>query len=222
MIDFFINNYELAIKLFTYLIIVGISLFIYFKAIKLHSLSNYKGFKIFGIAFLYFAIAYLLNFILVLMDFLLNFYNYQILGFLLFLVFYYSISMAGLMLVYSLVWKEFEKKDTKLANNKILLLNIIGIIIGAGSIYDEGVMFLIILSLLSYAIILSYTNYKKIRITGKKNDFSQLYFITMVLAFIAYLSNFLVGFFPLIRIYVSLITTGIFLIFLYGVLKVTK
>ena len=58
-------------------------------------------------------------------------------------------------------------------------------------------MFVTQLMILTYAIFISYSNYKVAK-EQKKHNFLELYFIAMILAFIAYLANFLQNFLNLI------------------------
>ena len=132
-------------------------------------------------------------------------------------LFYFFISMAGLMLIYSLVWKDFERKIGLFAK-KGIFLHIFGLVIAYFSTSKPQVMFISMLFLFLYGIILSYSNYIK----DKSNKYTQLYFITMILGFMGYLFNFLLGFFPNIKNYVYLGTIFIFLFFLYGTLKFQK
>jgi threonine/homoserine/homoserine lactone efflux protein len=72
------------------------------------------------------------------------------------------------------------------------------------------------------ASVISYINYKK---NGRQHKFLKLYFIAMILSLITWVLNFLVASFldwnkgVLTNVY--LINIVIFLLFLYGVIKVT-
>lgn len=225
MIDLLFSNLEMYTRFLMFLLVIVVSKYIYLKANKLYKLSNYKGLKIFSLAFLYFALAYTFNFFIALTDLFLINYNVSTWVNYIYFLFYYFISMAGLMLVYSLVWKDFEAKVSsflgKILSKRYVLLHLVGLVMGITSLYRPEIMFMIILVLLLYAIILSYSNYVNSKLKLKK-DFSQLYFITMILAFLGYLINFLPGFFPYIEIYVYLGTIVIFVLFLYGALKFNK
>ncbi len=225
MIENLFLEIETIIKYIMFLIVIFISGYIYVKSIKLYKLSNYEGLKIFGLAFLYFALGFLFSFFIFLIDFLGIDYSINSKINFLYFLFYYFISMAGLMLVYSLVWKDFQNKINSSIGNiltkKYLLLNIIGLIIASVSLFRPVVMFLIMLILLLYSIILSYSNYTQSKL-NTKNNFSQIYFITVVLTFLGYLSNFLLGFFPYLKIYVYIATIIVFLSFFYGTLKLEK
>lgn len=224
--DFLVNNLELYFMYLKFFIVISVSIYIFIKSQELYKLSNYKGLRIFGLAFFFFGFAYSINFIIYILSLHLKPYDFSLLFLIIRFLFYYSISMAPLMLVYSMVWKDIENNLlcenlvlNKILQEKYLLLNFTGIIIGIISLYEVEVMFIISLILLSYAIIISYSNYIKNKILNDKIIFSQLYFITMILAFIGYLVNFLLGFFPVIKFYEHIIMIIIFLIFFYGTLK---
>ena len=76
--------------------------------------------------------------------------------------------------------------------------------------------------LFSFASIISFNNYKE---KGKEHKFLKLYFLVMILSFFAWSFNFIFSYFFdrlrwLANVYILNII--VFLIFLYGVIKVTK
>ena len=89
----------------------------------------------------------------------------------------------------------------------------------------EGYTFMFIsqIILFGFASIISYKNYKS---GGKQHKFLKLYFCVMILNFIAWTLNFIFSSFFgsrlrwLANVYV--LNVIVFLIFLYGVIKVTK
>jgi uncharacterized membrane protein len=64
MIESLYYNYEVLIRLFTVFFVCFVSLAIYFKSKNLHNLTNHRGIKIFGYAFLYLFVGYLVNFVM--------------------------------------------------------------------------------------------------------------------------------------------------------------
>jgi hypothetical protein len=216
--------FEILLRTLINTTIVLLCFFISYRAHILHSLSFYPGFRIFRNAFLYFAFAFTIDFPISLINSEYLIYpgltTYSVLLF----IFYFLITAGGFNLVYSLVWKELEKsipllKSTIFSNKDILLAGDALIVAILALLINEDILYLTMLVVLGYAIILSYNNYKR---ASRKNKFPQLYFISIVLAFIGYLLNYLVGFFPIIKIYVLLLTGAIFIIFTYGVIKSSK
>ena len=200
-------------------IIVFTALAVSIKARKFYALSSYKAIKYFSNAFLSFAVAFFTRFILLISTIIQTFWIRSITGTVLSLLFYYTLSLAGFYLLYSLVWKNFKGIFLhKTSGKKEVLLHIaaLGIAFITFFLQRMSLLFITQLIVLAYAISISYNNYKK----AKKRSFPQLYFIAMVLAFIGYLSNYLLGFiepfYPPSVLYVYAVTASIFIIFFYG------
>jgi hypothetical protein len=197
-------------------IIVFSSFFIYFRTKKLYDLTYHKGIKSFRDAFFYWGLAFFVRY--------LGYISLQLPTHIRFiattissLIFFYGLSMAGFSLVYSLIWKN-------LIQGKFYLLHITAIIISILNIfYVPNLMFYSQFVILFYGIGISYSNYKK---EGQKHKFLQLYFIGLILAFAGYMVNFLsdliIPYFESIIFYSYSLTICVFLIFVYGVIKVVK
>ena len=213
-----------------YLLLVSmLSLVISLKVKKLYDLSLHRGIKLFGLAFLFFSIAFFVQFIFsILMYF--GYENNLTIRLTGMIFFNYLIALPGFYIVYSLVRKEVEENCTKTVSNlKVASLHIIALIIAIAGLFfptlSNHLLFIPQLLVLAYGLLISYQNYQATR-QERKNNFLQMYFIAMVLWFTGYLFNYLQGFvtpylliFPL---YVQLLTLGIFIIFFYGVIKVTS
>jgi hypothetical protein len=209
-----------------YMLIVLIAcIIIYVRTRELAELSNYKGIHYFRTAFLFFAIAFAIRYIMMLLA-ITELTTGPYIGLLLSVLLYYMLSMAGFYLLYSLVWKHAKEMLSMHSDVFfIVALHIIGLAIGiATTIFqEETIMFVPQIIILGFGALLSYFNYQK----GKNlHNFLQLYFMTMLMAFIGFTANFVARFiipiFPLFRILVYAITISVFVLFLYGVLKVTK
>jgi len=217
-------------------IIVGANLVIYFKSRKFYNLSGHKGIKYFSNAFLFFAIAFSIRFVFWLVLLIQNgtillLHPHaepgSLLSELIFIAFEYTISLAGFYLVFSLVYKQVERFSKSIFIQKGYILHIIAIIITVlDYIFSRNVhyfMFITQIILYAYAINKSYSNYRTAQ-QHEKCNFLQLYFIAMILVFIGWFTNFLrpflVPLYPPFILYIYAITASIFLIFLYGVIRV--
>lgn len=205
-----------------FITIITSSLYIYKKTINYYKLSKHKGLKYFALTFLYLGLSALINFITKILNILIIkfqldttsnlIYLFQILEF----SYNYSITIASFLLIYSLVWKDLEKNKIKY---KITILQISAIIITILNLKYSYILYTTNIILLVYGIIIAYTNHLTNKNQKIKNPFSQLYLISLILIFLIYFSNFLVGFFPILKIYQIFATILIFLIFFYGAIN---
>ncbi|MAF35742.1 hypothetical protein CL622_01325 [archaeon] len=211
-------NNQLLIELLYTFIIVSSSLFIYLKTKKLYSLTTHQGIRSFRDAFFYLGLAFIIRFILFLLpSFALGTTTLYPLGLGFNLLLFYTLSMGGFSLVYSLVWKHFHQR-------RIILLHMVAIGISIIDVfYISKIFFIIQLVVLLYAISIMYSNYMS---ASTKSVFQQSYFIALILAFIGYLTNFLVDVFvvsyPFIKYYAYIITVLVFMIFAFGVWRRLK
>jgi len=216
------ENKLILTEILLFITITISSLYIFKKANFYYKLSGHKGLKYFAITFLYLAISGILNFTQTILEYIINKLNLivttkitillQILEF----TYDYTIIIAILLLTYSLVWKDLEKNKIKY---KTIILQLIAIIIALINLRFKFILHSVTLILLIYGIIISYANHITNKTQNKKSSFSQLYFISLILIFIIYLSNFLIGFFPILKLYGKFIIILVFLIFLYGAIN---
>jgi hypothetical protein len=203
---------------FLYSVIIAfICLIIVLKTDRLFRISSHQGIRYFRNAFFFYGLAFIFRYIL---GNPIYFNPMRV-------VFEFFMIMGGFCLFYSLLWKRFEnsKDVSSLFNSRIIIFYILTIIIVALDYLWKGFTFMFIsqIILFFFASIISYQNYKK---DGKKYKFLKLYFIVMVLNFIAWILNFaFTAFFDwrlrwVANIYI--INVLVFLIFLYGVVKLTK
>jgi hypothetical protein len=145
------------------------------------------------------------------------------------IIFEYFLVMAGFFLLYSLVWRRFEKPNeeyfSSLFNIKIAAFHLMALII---AVLDNTwrtyyFMFLSQIVIFFYASIVSFANFRK---NTNKQNFKRFYFIAMLLGFAAWTLNLLA---PLyfnwssgILIDIGIINILFFILFLYGVIRVTK
>lgn len=203
------------------LVIVSSCALIFLRTKKLYDLSAHRGIKAFRDTFLFFGIAFIINYAIILLSGSnLPYSNISFFGGIsLEIIFYYCLSMAGFSLAYSLVWKNLE-------DDKIFILHIVALVISLLNVFViNTIMYITQIAVLSYATMISYSNHKAARNKGKPS-FMQLYFIGLVLALLGYTTNFISGIlrplFPWVYLYTYIITISVFLIFLYGVMKVGR
>lgn len=199
------------------IVIALVCLIIVLKTDRLFRISSHQGIRYFRNAFFFYGLAFMTRYFLAVPGY------FSLMK----PVFEFFMIMGGFCLFYSLLWKKFEtsKETSSLFNSRILIFYCLALII---IIWDHLLgkyhfMFFSQIALFFFASIISYNNYKRDK---KQHKFLKLYFIVMVLNFIAWTLNFIFASFLgwrlrwVANIYV--VNVIIFLIFLYGVIKATK
>lgn len=224
--NFIIENKEL-IKLIYGLIIGIICAVIVVKTHKLYHLSLHEGIRYFRNAFLFYGIAFIIRYIFSGIGFFENIdpNYYSVIR----ILFEFFLIMGGFFLLYSLLWKRLRNPSKDIFSS-LLNANIIIFYIMAFSIalldYLWGVYYFMFFSqiiLFGFAAVISYVNYLK---KGKKGKFLKFYFVAMILSLAAWLLNAITALYfnwnqgVLINVYILNIV--IFLLFLYGVMRITK
>ena len=223
MFDFIFQNKEL-IKPFYSLLIAVICLFIVAKSHKFFKLSLHQGIRYFRNAYLFYAIAVILRFLIwpAIGD---NFFSIK--SETVWFLFEFFLIMGGFFLLYSLIWKKLETRKepfySSLFNFNISIFYLMAIVLAFldflwGSFYllfSSQIFLFFIMSLIS------------IRNCCKKNKrFQKLYLIAMLSGLIAWIINGITSFFFLwnvpILILIYFLNIILFLLFLYGVLKVIR
>lgn len=220
-----VENKEI-IKIFYGLVIALMCLIIVVKTNRLFHLSFHQGIRYFRNAFFFYGLAFITRYI-----FGAN-YFVMYLGpdylTLVTLIFEFFLVTGGFFLLYSLLWKRFEgignNYFSSLLNPNILLFYFMSIIIVLldclwGVYYF---MFLSQIAIFGYASVISYKNYEK---KGFERKFLKFYFLAMILSFSAWVLNsiaaLLFNWNLVIVISVYILNIGIFLLFLYGVVKLS-
>lgn len=211
------QNIELF-RFFYSMLIAFICLIVVIKTDRLFRISFHQGIRYFRNAFFFYGIAFILRYPLA----------YGSYFFLIKPFFQFFMIMAGFFLLYSLLWKNFETSKgsrSSFFNSIIFVFYMITLII---IILDYlwvsyYFMFFSQIILFGLASIISCRNYKQ---NGKKHKFLRLYFIIMILSFFAWVFNFIFGSFFNWRLRwlanVYALNIIVFLVFLYGVIKLTK
>lgn len=226
MLNWIIENKEM-LKLIYGLVIGLICIIIVLRTDRLYRLSLHQGIRYFRNAFLFYGIAFIVRYLLgalIAFNLISLFYQPAIN-----LVFEYFLVIAGFSLIYSLLWKKIESQNetysSSLFNKKIMVFYIMAIIIVLldymwGAFY---LMFFSQITLFLFASVISFLNYKK---GSSRHKFLKFYFIAMILSLIAWLLNSMTALFfnwdQGIMINIYIINSIIFLLFLYGVTKVTN
>lgn len=224
MYNWIIENKEL-IKIFYGLIVGFICLIIVMKTNKLFHLSLHQGIRYFRNAFFFYGLAFLSRYILgafVIYGYITDY------SFLIKIIFEFFMVMGGFFLLYSLLWKKLESSeksyDSSLLNAKIFLFYLMtSVIVILDHLWNSyNFMFISQILIFVFLTIISYLNYQK---NGSRHQFLKFYFIAMLLSLIAWILNSILGYFDwskgiLINIYV--INIIFFLLFLYGVIKLTS
>lgn len=212
--DFVSANKEL-LRLFYSLFIALICFVIFIKTDKLFRISYHQGIRYFRNAFFFYGVGFILRY-------LTNF------PFLVKPFFEFFITMGGFFLLYSLIWKKFENEklpsNSSLFNPRVIIFYILTIVLVVFDFLwnNHNFMFASQIIIFAVASVISYNNYR----LKKKYKFRKSYFVVMILSFVAWFLNFIfANFFQgrlrfLANVYI--INVIIFMIFLYGVLKLTK
>ncbi len=205
-------------------VVSSICAIIVIKTDKFFRLSLHNGIRYFRNAFFFYGIAFIVRYIFGLLSDS-GFESVYIVQ----IIFEYFLIMAGFFLLYSLVWRRFESgKDeyfTSLFNSKVAVFHVMAIVIALLDYAWQTYFFMFISQILlfSYATILSFINFRK---RNNKHNFRKFYPLTMLLSLAAWTLNLLA---PLyfnwnsgLLIDIGSINIVFFLLFLYGVIKVTK
>ena len=221
------GNIELFKFLYS-LIIILICGVIVLKTNKLFKLSLHQGIRYFRNAFFFFGLAFGFRYILgsrIISEILISNKNY----FIMIILFEFFLIMAGISLFYSLIWRKFEKSDqgsfSSLFNGKMFLFYLMAIIISVLDYLWASylLMFASQIILFGFASVISYINYRK---KGEKHKFLKYYFVAMILIFSVWILNALLVLYldwnRAVLGNVYLINIFVFILFLFGVIIVTR
>src|SRR3989344_627760 len=226
ILNVIIENKEM-LKILYGLIVVIICMIIVFKTDKIFRLILYKGIRYLRNAFLFYGLAFFIRYIIggLIIFGILN----QSLNVTEILLFEFFLVMAGFFLLYSLIWKRIEgigyKYPSTLVNPRIGIFYFITL----GIVYLDFVwetfhfMFFSQIAIFTIAMIISLRNFVK---GSRQHRFLKFYFLAMFLSLVAWILNAISAYYynwdKGIMINILLINIIIFLLFLYGVVKVTK
>jgi len=206
-------------------IICLVCMIIVLKTDRFYKISLHQGIRYFRNAFLFYGIAFVGRYLFGLLSDL----SFDYL-FLAQVFFEFFLIMAGFFLFYSLVWKRFEPKKThyitSLLNSRIIGFELVALML---SVIDAlfGIYYLMFFSQVVtffLASIIAFHNY--ITKDRKKNKFLKFYLIAMLLELSAWILNYLVAAYfhwsHLMLIDIGILNAIFFVLFLCGVIKITK
>ena len=223
-----IENKDL-LKVFYGLLIGAICAVIVVRTDRLLKISLHQGIRYFRNAFFFYGIAFIARAFIGLAFFT----GYKNLNFFYSLnfIFEFFIIMAGFFLLYSLLWKRIEDTadnySSSLFNSKIAIFYAMALIIVLlDSIWQETRIFLFASQIIVFAVatIISFANY---RADARQHKFLKFYLIAMILGLTAWILNSFAGAYyawanSFITLNVLILDAIIFLLFLFGVISVTR
>ncbi|MBS3107910.1 hypothetical protein J4468_03260 [Candidatus Woesearchaeota archaeon] len=190
-------------------VIIVCSMMIYFATKEMYELSEYKGIKYFRSAFLFFAVAYFFRSVLKYLFFLSDMYVPHIFGLIGLLVFIYASTMAIFYLLYSVMTKKWNGKKIYLFHAGAFFVAIISVLSRNMFVY-LGVN-LVLFILVAFIV---YIAYKKSR-----NSLYAIYLLLFAFWIFNIIDILLPRFLELFQLLIYMISSGIFLLILYKVLR---
>ncbi|GBE56547.1 MAG TPA: hypothetical protein ENH13_02185 [Euryarchaeota archaeon] len=200
------------------MIIVVTSLAIYLRTRELYELSDHKGIKYFSYTFLFFGASFFLRSLVHLFARLVDMPFFAFRHELIFLLVFTG-SMAVLSLLYSVLWKRFQE----IPINPLIILTAFSTIIAGATLIGRMRFFILLLQVLIFtvAIIIGYIDYLK----SKKGAHTRL-FLLYSLLFFSWIANVFAHFTTRLSLTIGLalytISTALFLLILYSVLRITR
>jgi len=218
MLEWIIENKEI-LKFFYTFVVAAICAVIVLKTDRLFGLSSHQGIRYLRNAFFFYGGGFIIRSLLDV-----SFFPYKLVN----ILFEFFLIMAGFFLLYSLLWKRIETTPknytSSLFNPLMFLFYCMALIIALlDNLWGTYIfMFFSQIGLFISASIISFKNYIN---NGKKHKFLKFYFAAMLLSLGAWSLN---AFAALVQwrlrfvAGVYLINIITFLLFLYGIIKVTK
>ncbi len=218
MLEWIIENKEL-LKFFYTFVIALVCAIIVIKTDRLFGLSFHQGIRYLRNAFLFYGIGFITKSLLGISVLSTMFVN---------ILFEFFLITAGFFLLYSLLWKKIETSPknytSSLFNPMIFLFYSMALIIALfDNLWGTYIfMFFSQIILFISASVISFKNYKKDK---NKHKFLKFYFLAMLLSLGAWSLNAFAAIVQWRLRFVTgvyLINIITFLLFLYGIIKVTK
>jgi len=213
-------------ELFYSFVIIVCSLMIYFGTKELYELSSYKGIKYFRQAFLFFAIAYFFRSFI---KFVIAFFNIKGIlefspvafiagGSLTLFLFMYLSAMAIFYLLYSVMWKKLGGNS-----NRIYLFHGIALLMALVSVLSRNPLVYLSLNifLLFIVIFVVYISSQNKKGKGKGHNLHVIYLLLSLFWILNIIDTLIPEFFRGFQFFIYLVSTGIFLLILYKVIKKT-
>ena len=218
MLEYIIENKEI-LKFFYTFVIALVCAIIVIKTDKLFGLSFHQGIRYLRNAFLFYGVGFITRSLLEFSKL-----PYRVIN----ILFEFFLITAGFFLLYSLLWKKIETSPknytSSLFNPVIFLFYSMALIIALFDNLWRTYIFMFFSQIILFisASIISFKNYKT---NGKKHKFLKFYFLAMLLSLGAWSLNAFAAIVQWRLRFVAgvyLINIITFLLFLYGIIKVTK
>ena len=213
-------------ELFYSFVIIVCSLMIYFGTKELYELSSYKGIKYFRQSFLFFAIAYFFRSFI---KFVVIYFNikgiiefspitFRATGVITQLLFMYFSSMAIFYLLYSVMWKKWNGNSYK-----IYLFHWLALIISIVSVLSRNPLVFLGLNIFLFLIVIFvvYTSYQNKKNKRKGHNLYLIYLLLSVFWILNIIDTLIPRFFQGFQLFIYIISTGVFLLIMYKVIKKT-
>ena len=225
MYEWLVSNLEVFRLVYT-LIILLVCVIIVLKTDKLFRLSLHQGIRYFRNAFFFFGLAFLFRYLLSGAVFIASLEEYQML--LNKFIFEFFIIMAGFFLLYSLIWKKFnkeEKQNSSLLNYGVSLFYALALVIAMLDVIWQTYVYLLVSQMLIFLIAFIIASSKLKKSKGQA-AFLKVYLFVIFLNIVMWILNFVVASFldwnKIGVIGFHLLNILVFLLFLYAVLKATS
>jgi hypothetical protein len=224
ILDFIVQNREFTKAIYALMIIL-ICVIITKKSDRIFRLSSYKGIQYFRNAFFFYGIAFALRYFL---RFTLAGLSMKTAQVITNIFFEFFLIMAGFFLLYSLLWKRIEsphENTSSLLNLKVSVFYLMTILLVGLDYIWNTYFFLFVSQIVIFAFVfaISFSNYQE---RGRNRKFLKFYSFSMFLALIAWILNALAGLLfnwnPMVVMIIYLLNIIMFLIFLFGIINVTK
>jgi hypothetical protein len=209
--------------LYSFIIIVC-SLMIYYGTKEIYELSSYKGIKYFRMAFLFFALAYFFRSSIKLILFYFNVRGIfsispkllnPLISHLTLILFMYFSAMAIFYLLFSVMYKKWNYE------NRIYLFHIVAVFLAVFSVISRNPFSYLGLNLLLlvFVLVVVYISYKNSKKKTKGHNLYVIYILLLFFWILNIVDILIPTFFQNFQLLIYLISSGIFLLMLYKVLK---
>jgi len=212
---------EIGAQLIYSFVIIVCSLMVYYATKEMYELSSYKGIKYFRQAFLFFAIAYFFRYFIEFFLFLFNIKNIldfspMYIGWISLYIFLYASAMAVFYLLYSVMWKKWNH-----SKSRIFIFNICAIIIAlfGATFRDMLISLMLNIILLIFVSFILYIAYKDSIDRKKGKNLFIIYILLFVFWVLNVIDILLPRFLQLYQLIIYIVSTLLFMIILYKVLK---
>ena len=202
-------------------VIIVCSLMVYFATKEMYELSTHKGIKYFRLTFLFFAIAYFFRGVI---KFVWVYFGRGVLdispmtfGQLTYIAFMYFSSIAVFYLLYSVMWKKFDKRKLVfwLMHTVALLIGVVSVVLKSKIMILNINIFLLLVVLL--VVLLAYKDSSG----NRKHGFYVVYLLLSVFWILNVIDVVVRNFMQIYQMLIYLVSVGLFLGILYKVLRRT-